>query len=72
MAELSTVNCRRASCCIISKTMVYLSVSTQLNKSSYFCHCFYSIIQCSYYRYGDRTTTCFDLILSSSGNMNLK
>jgi hypothetical protein len=25
-------------------TIMYLSVNTQLNKSPYFCHCFYSMI----------------------------
>jgi hypothetical protein len=33
---------------------------------------FKSITQCSYYRYGDvTTTTCFDLFRSSSSNLNL-
>jgi hypothetical protein len=62
----SHITCKRASCWVISKTVMYLSVNTQLNKSSCFCHSFYfSIIQCSYYRYDDETTTCFDLIRSS-------
>jgi hypothetical protein len=54
------------------KTIIYLSVNTQLNKSSYFVTFINSIIQCTYCRYGDvSTTTCFDLFRSSSGNLNL-